>query len=205
MKPSCKKQMGLCLLVGALLGLPAGVFAGDTNNPTAAVAYPSFKIISQRNIFDPNRRGGAGERSRRIDPNRLARAEGFALVGTMIGKGGEYAFFSGSDARYKKVLKVSGVIANYTVTEVAPDHVKLETNGSQITMPVGMQMKKLDAGEWQMVDGTIALAKASDISSTTSTSETKDTESSEDAPSTGGSADAVLKRLMQQREKELTK
>jgi len=187
-----------------LLGLPASGFAGDTNNPTAAVAYPSFKIISQRNIFDPNRRGGAGDHGRRIDPNRLARAEGFALVGTMIGKGGEYAFFSGSDARYKKVLKVSGVIANYTVIEVAPDHVKLATNGSQITMPVGMQMKKLDAGEWQMVDGTIALAKTPEVSGATS-SETKDTESSEDVPSVGGSADAVLKRLMQQREKELTK
>ena len=111
-------------------GCPPPSLPADTNNPTAAVAYPSFKIISQRNIFDPNRRGGAGERSRRIDPNRLARAEGFALVGTMMGKGGEYAFFSGSDARYKKVLKVSGLIANYTVTEVALDHVKLETTSA---------------------------------------------------------------------------
>jgi hypothetical protein len=69
-------------------------------------------------------------------------------------------------------------------------------------MCVGMQMKKLDAGEWQLVDGTVALAKVSD----TSASETKDTDTSEDAPSTGSSsADAVLKRLMQQREKELNK
>ena len=65
-----------------------------------------------------------------------------------------------------------------------------------------MQMKKLDAGEWQLVDGTVAVAKISD----TPASETKDTETSDDGPSTGSSsADAVLKRLMQQREKELNK
>jgi hypothetical protein len=63
-------------------------------------------------------------------------------------------------------------------------------------------MKKLDAGEWQLVDGTVALATVSD----TSASETKDTEASDSAPSTGNSsADAVLKRLMQAREKELNK
>lgn len=68
-------------------------------------------------------------------------------------------------------------------------------------MSVGMQMKKLDAGEWQLVDGTVALAKVSD----TSASEVNDTETSDSGPATGGSADTVLKRLMQQREKELNK
>ncbi|HXI85579.1 MAG TPA: hypothetical protein VNL17_15970 [Verrucomicrobiae bacterium] len=189
-----------------MLWLPTRSFAGDTNNPTAAVAYPSFKIISQRNIFDPNRRAGSGERGRRIDPNRLARAEGFSLVGTLIDKRGEFAFFSGSDSKYKKVLKVAGTIADYKVTEVAPDHVQLETKGNQIKMAVGMQMKKLDAGEWQLVDGTVALAKPSETTDAASASETKDTETSDSGPSTGSSsADAILKKLMQQREKELNK
>ena len=62
-------------------------------------------------------------------------------------------------------------------------------------------MKKLDAGEWQLVDGTVALAKASEASGT----DTKAEDASESGPSTGGSADAILKRLMQQREKELNK
>jgi hypothetical protein len=176
-------------------------FAGDTNNTSSAVSLQSFKIVTQRNIFDPNRRAGSGERGRRIDPNRLARAEGFSLVGTLLDKRGEFAFFSGSDSKYKKVLKVAGTIADYKVTEVAPDYVELETNGNQIKMSVGMQMKKLDAGEWQLVDGTVALAKVSD----TSASEVNDTETSDSGPATGGSADTVLKRLMQQREKELNK
>jgi hypothetical protein len=192
-------------LAVALPCLPNRVFAANTNNTSntsSAVSLQNFKIITQRNIFDPNRRADSGERGRRIDPNRLARADGFSLVGTLIDKRGEFAFFSGSDPKYKKVLKVAGTIADYKVTEVAPDYVELETNGNQIKMSVGMQMKKLDAGEWQLVDGTVALAKVSD----TSASETKDTETSDDAPSTGSSsADAVLKRLMQQREKELNK
>jgi hypothetical protein len=183
--------------------LPSVASAAATNNPSPVVSLQNFKIITQRNIFDPNRQAGSGERGRRIDPNRLARADGFSLVGTLIDKRGEFAFFSGSDAKYKKVLKVAGTIADYKVTEVAPDYVKLESNSSnQVKMTVGMQMKKLDAGEWQLVDGTVALAKTSD----TSASETKDTEASDSAPSTGNSsADAVLKRLMQAREKELNK
>jgi len=190
----------LFALAAALVCLPVESFAGDTNN-ASTVSLQSFKIITQRNIFDPNRRAGSGERGRRIDPNRLARAEGFSLVGTLIDKRGEFAFFSGSDSKYKKVLKVAGTIADYKVTEVAPDHVQLETKGNQIKMTVGMQMKKLDAGEWQLVDGTVALAKISE----TSAYETTGTEASDNGPSTGSSADAVLKRLMQQREKELNK
>jgi hypothetical protein len=205
MKHSQKQRIGMLAwlaLVVVSCCLPSAAFAANTNSTSTTVSLQNFKIITQRNIFDPNRRAGSGERGRRIDPNRLARADGFSLVGTLIDKRGEFAFFSGSDPKYKKVLKVAGTIADYKVTEVAPDYVELETNGNQIKMCVGMQMKKLDAGEWQLVDGTVALAKVSD----TSASETKDTDTSEDAPSTGSSsADAVLKRLMQQREKELNK
>jgi len=190
-------------LAAALCCLSSAVFAADTNNASSVVSLQNFKIITQRNIFDPNRRAGSGERGRRIDPNRLARAEGFSLVGTLLDKRGEFAFFSGSDTKYKKVLKVDGIIAEYKVTEVTPDYVELESNSSnQVRMTVGMQMKKLDAGEWQLVDGTVALAKVSD----TAAPETKDIETSDSSPSTGSSsADAVLKRLMQAREKELNK
>jgi hypothetical protein len=206
MKHSWKQRITrLAWLVLAIASycLPNAVFAANTNSTSSAVSLQNFKIITQRNIFDPNRQAGSGERSRRIDPNRLARADGFSLVGTLIDKRGEFAFFSGSDSKYKKVLKVDGTIADYKVTEVAPDYVELESNSSnQVKMSVGMQMKKLDAGEWQLVDGTVALAKVSD----TATSETKDTETSDSGPGTGNSsADAVLKRLMQQREKELIK
>jgi len=206
MMPSPKQRidrLAWLALAAAFCCLPSAVFAAATNTPSSAVSLQNFKIITQRNIFDPNRRAGSGERGRRIDPNRLARADGFALVGTLIDKRGEFAFFSGSDSKYKKVLKVAGTIADYKVTEVAPDYVKLESNSSnQVKMTVGMQMKKLDAGEWQLVDGTVALATVSE----TSASETKDTETSDSAPSTGNSsADAVLKQLMQAREKELNK
>ncbi len=124
-------------------------------------------------------------------------------MGTLIDKRGEFAFFTGSDSKYKKVLKISGTIADYKVTQVTPGYVELESASSnQVKMTVGMQMKKLDAGEWQLVDGTMAVAKVSD----TSASETKDTETSDEPPSTGdSSADAVLKRLMQARAKELNK
>src|SRR5881628_3269284 len=52
--------------------------AQNTNAP-ARPDYPSFKIITERNIFDPNRSSRSGGRS---EQRRPARVESFALVGT---------------------------------------------------------------------------------------------------------------------------
>jgi len=65
--------------------------------------------------------------------------------------GASSPFFSGSDSKYKKVLKVAGTIADYKVTEVTPDYVEWKSNNSnQVKMTVGMQMKNLmrENGNW---------------------------------------------------------
>jgi hypothetical protein len=173
-----------------------------TNSPTSAVSFETFRIIAQRNIFNPNRyaRGQGGPRN----PRQIARAPGFALVGTMIYGKGAFAFFDGTDSQYKKVLKPSDTIADYRVAEIAPSYVKLETGGNQTTLPVGMQMKEID-GKWELAEGTESLGRSSDNPGGASVSE-KTTEAGPETSSGGGSdADAILKRLMQQREKELQK
>jgi hypothetical protein len=87
------------------------------------------------------------------------------------------------------VLEPDGEIAGYKITEVNSTHVKLEpTNGTAaIELPVGMQMKKEDEGEW----------KLSEYGQAAGTSGSGD----KSADSSGESSD-VLKRLLQKREQE---
>ena len=72
-----------------------------------------------------------------------------------------------------------------------PTHVKLEsTNGSAIELPVGMQMKKLEEGEWAVT----ARAESAQGSARPSTS----------SGASAGESSEILKRLMQRREQEGT-
>ncbi|MGD0016564.1 MAG: hypothetical protein ABSC38_03480 [Verrucomicrobiia bacterium] len=227
MNPIWYKQTGsnraawvLFALIPALTLLPSMGNAAATNRPPNAVAtnslpkvtattgsapaisFETFRIVAQRNIFNPNRYSG---RTGRRNPSQMAGAPGFALVGTIIYEKGAFALFDGSDAQYKKTLKLSDTIADYRVVEITPSHVKLETGTNQTTLSVGAQMKIID-GKWELADGTESVGKSPDTSSGAPASETATEASSEETSSGGGSgADAILRRLMQQREKELQK
>jgi hypothetical protein len=168
-----------------------------SNDASAGISFQDFKIITQRNIFDPNRRGGSGQPYvRRVDPSRLARADGFSLVGTLIYDREALAFFDGTDSRYRKVLKVDGDIANYKITEVTATFVKLVANGNEVKLPVGMQMKK-DGSEWRLMDGIAAPLVTADSTARTPAVESENTGDA--------STDEIMKRLMQKRAKELNK
>jgi hypothetical protein len=162
----------------------------QTTNAVARLDYPSFKIITDRNIFDPNR---TSRSSRRTDATRPARVESFALVGTMSYENGTFAFFDGSGSSYRKAVKTGDLIAGYKVVDISADRVNLEANGQQLELNVGVQMKKQDEGEWQLA------GRAESYS--TSSPATAATEKTNAA--SGGEVDDVLKKLMQKREQEL--
>lgn len=126
--------------------------AQRSKGATPAGSLDAFSIISRRNIFDPGRQAFSGPvRKRKLNPDVIARAEGFSLVGTLIHENGAFAFFDGSDETYRKVLQVTNSIAGFTVKEITPHYVRLEGKGEGITLPVGMQMKKLGPKDWQVV------------------------------------------------------
>ena len=138
-------------------------------------------MIWERNIFNPNRSPGSRRIVSASEPGKTTRTESFTLVGTMSYEKGRFAFFESSSSQYQKVLEVSGAIAGYKIADITPARVKLEsTNGQTIELPVGMQMKKEEAGEW-------GLASRAESSPKT------------EVP---GEASEVLKRLMQKREQE---
>ncbi len=166
----------------------------DGNVPTRP-DYSLFKIVAERNIFNPNRTARSA-RSTTRPRARETKVETFALVGTMTYDQVRLAFFDGTSRDYKKALKPTEAIAGYTIKEVAPDHVKLESKGKLTDLKVGMQMRRQDQGDWR-VNATIEPI-ASDAAASSTASSSTGTE-------TSGAESEILKKLMQKREQELKK
>jgi len=208
-----------------LLGAPLAMEAQDANPPSRR-DYSAFRIIAERNIFNPNRSGRSGRSAARAASEGRVATPSFALVGTMCYEQGRFAFFDGSSSDYRKALEPADSIAGYKIAAITPGHVKLEsTNGQPIDLAVGMQMKKQDEGDWLLVTiqngdgGEFAhylkdsagnwtqLSKFADrfglAASLAADDKTETAEATEADPA--GPADEVLKKLMQKREQELNK
>src|ERR1035441_9473136 len=91
--------------------------SGGTNNGPITLDYSSFKVVVDKNIFDPNRQPQRGPRTVRPTPKSF---DSLTLVGTMTYEKGTFAFFDGTSAEYKKALKLADAIAGYKVTNIAP-------------------------------------------------------------------------------------
>jgi hypothetical protein len=134
----------LLMMVLAASALPAS--AQGTNATPRQQDFSAFKIITDRNIFNPRRYARAGRRESRP----TARHETFTLVGTMTYEKGPFAFFEGTSSDYHKVLKPAETIAGYTVTSIVPPIVKLAAGTNEVQLKVGMQMRREEEGEWQV-------------------------------------------------------
>jgi hypothetical protein len=159
---------------------------------TAKLDYTSFRIVSDRNIFNASRSRSRGGRSNQ-ETRKPTRVDSFALVGTIDYEKGPHAFFDGSSSEFRKVLKPQGTIAGYKVTDIAQNSVKLVAGDKKIELLVGMQMRREDEGEWK-------LAARGESFSSRSTGASAGT--ADGAPS--GPMGDVLARLMQQRDQETT-
>ena len=145
---------------GQFAPLPSGNRAQASTGAT--LDYASFRIITERNIFDPNRSGRRPSRYENREPGRQARVDAFTLVGTMSYEKGQFAFFDGTSYEYRKALKPADMIAGYKIAEIAPKDVKLAaSNGTVVNLPVGMQMRREDEGAWQVTERTDTYTVAS--------------------------------------------
>jgi hypothetical protein len=182
------------LAAGLLCALLAGAAVAQETNRAVRADYTAFRIVAERNIFNANRSGGSVTSSR--GPRPASKVDAFRLVGVMEYDKGAFAFFDGTSSDYKKALQVHGKIASYTITNVAPNLVTLDNEGKRIELRVGMQVRRENEGEWQApASGELPAASGSASSSAAGPSESSDGDSS-------GELSDVLKRLMQQKEKE---
>ena len=180
----------------------------------------SFRIISERNIFNPNRSPRYAPRpTERREYRRPNRVDSFSLVGTMSYEKGQFAFFDGSSYEFHKTLKPADAIAGYKVIAVGRDRVLLAAGTNALELKVGTQMRREDEGPWHVGDrsdtypsvgSTATSSFPSDLASggTTATSGTTNagaTSNAEAPAAASGDAAEILKRLMQRREQEMNK
>lgn len=162
------------------------------------VSYESFKIVQERNIFDPKRMSRAARASARgsaAEAKKAAKVDTFSLVGILNSASGDFAFFEGSSSEFKKVARPKDSFAGFRVTEVTPNQVSLIVEGKTNRLSVGSRMKRQDDGPWEMASAGETIAAASSDSSSTS----------EDKGSSGGESGEsdILKRLRLKREREM--
>jgi len=155
-----------------------------TNGTPTSLEYSAFRLVADRNIFDPNRSPrstGAPVRPKTIDS--------FTLVGTMSYEKGVFAFFDGTSSDYKKAARPEDVIAGYKVIAISPESVKLMLKTNVMELRVGSQMHRREDGTWERSSGSASYAEASSTPASTA------------APASGAESD-VIKKMMQRREKE---
>jgi hypothetical protein len=183
--------------VGGVETNPPAELARQETEAGAGTGLQAYKIVYERNIFNPNR-GPRYSRRNGGDAPKPVKVEGFSLVGTLMSEKGAYAFFDGSDSQYRAALQTSNTIAGYTLTGITPNFVTLRSPSNAFDLTMNMQMRKQEEGDWEL------LASTGSWNSTNSASSTNATVSDEE----GGNdptADEVMKRLMKKREEELKK
>lgn len=187
---------GRLFAIALLLCLARTAPAQETANSTET-NFSRFRLIAERNIFNPNRSG-------RSDPpvsrptSRPAQVESFSLVGT-LGDGQHWvAFFDGTRSELRGRLQLDDTIGDYTVSEISSSGVLLRQDTNTIQLRVGMQVRRENDGPWLLADraeSTRTRDRSSPAESASRTTSTTANAASVD--------DEVLRRLMQQREREL--
>lgn len=174
-------------------GRSPGETPSKGSKEASPLAFASFKVISDRNIFNPGRtrRSGGGDGAPAPKPKVV---ETLSLVGTMTYDKGDLAFFDGSSATYRKALRTNDVIAGYQVVGIARNTVRLTREGKGLELSVGGKLRREDEGEWTVAETGAAKPGSSETSSASS---------DDDSKSEGGAESDILKRLMQKREQEM--
>jgi hypothetical protein len=165
---------------------------GSSSTTRVATDFSAFKIISDRNIFDPNR-----SPRRTGGPTRRAKSvESVTLVGILSYEKGDFAFFNSSSSEHKKVLKASDTIAGFKLASIGANSVKLSAGRKEVELKIGSQLRREEEGEWTLSAQSEAspATPAASLSSAAKPSEAG-------AASESGESE-VLKKLRQRREQE---
>lgn len=171
----------------------------SSTNAVAQNSYEAFKLVNDRNIFNPSRsaRFARGDRPEG-EPKKVSKVETVSLVGVMSYAKGDLAFFDGSSSDYRKVIKPSDQLGSHRLLEIGANFVQMVTDGKTNRVAIGGGLRRQDDGVWEVV--VSGIKSTADASSSPVSSEGGDAATA--AASSGGETD-LLKRLMQKREQEL--
>jgi hypothetical protein len=174
--------------------------------PASAPEFKDFKIILDRNVFDPSRsqRSSREERGRRVQPpDRLA------LMGVLIDNGKAVAFFEGSQREYNTELQRGETIDGYTITNIRTDRLIMQKGNQRIDLPVGSSLTKRSGEDWALSSREASEESSprygsSDKDSVTSGSIASGAQERSTASSVNeGSSNDIMKKLMERRRQEV--
>ena len=182
-------------IVALLATFSLASLAQETNSAPDGLDFDSFKIITQRNIFDPTRTGRRP--TRRDGPQR--RIERVSLVGTSLDPKGEAAFFTGSGVP-DKPLKVGDSLKELKIVQITEDGVRLkgQSNTFVLDFENRRSLRREENGPWQGSSDTsdtapVATANTDEAGSSASTTAVKPA---------SGSPDTVAEMLRKRRLEE---
>ena len=188
--------LGIALLAAAAPTLSAQSRADRRSKTPASQSadpFDAFRTIGERNIFDPNRQ----PRIRRDSSNEVVTPadEVVSFVGTLQYEKGLFAFFDGSDQRYRTTIPIGGSIAGFSITQIAPRSVSLSAKDRLLTLRMGESLRRRDGSDWTVSTLAQPLGDA--------TSPSAASPSRPDPSAIPADASTTLRRLMEQRQKQL--
>jgi hypothetical protein len=172
--------------------------------PDSPPDLTAFRLISERNIFNPNRskRTPASENRTARTARRTPRIETVTLVGTLSYEKGDFAFFEGSLPGLSRAFNPGDVIAGFRIQEILHDRIVLNHNESTTILPLRGQLRREDDAPWTVADTPTPEAPSTPASATSATS-TDPTATSSTENQSERNADEVLQRLLERRQREL--
>lgn len=143
---SVRRRASCAVVTALLLSMVSGL--AEQTNRTARPDESAVRMISDRNIFNPNRFARSSGRTSRTESRPASRVESFTLVGLMAYEKGVFAFFDGTSASYRKTLETEGTISEFKIAGLNSHQVKLVSGTNEFTLRVGMQVRREDEGDW---------------------------------------------------------
>ena len=179
---------GLALAASA----PTSSSSSSRRSAPAAPApgdFENFRIIAERNIFNPNRIGRVREGG---EAPTAPREEMFTLVGTLETEKGIVAIFDSPDSALRKAVREGQSLGGFNVKTISAGKVELTGEKQSFALNLAQRLRRVEEGEWKVSNvepPPVAAPSGPDPSST--------------PPAIPANASEVLRRLMEQRQKQL--
>jgi len=179
----------------AVVSLPVGSVS-FAQAPAPAQGFDVYRVLGERNIFDPNRLPMVQGAPPRVVEQPHKATDYVMLTGVMVNNGKALAFFSGSRPDYDKVTEVNGEIAGAKLTRIAPAGIEVDRAGKKIVVAVGQTVPFDDSAPG--APPTDAVASTAAAPATTGTGD-----ASPATPQLPGNLNEVMRRMMERRQHEL--
>ena len=129
--------------------------APKTPAPSSAPwSFEHFRLLLQRNIFDPARRPAPSAERKKRPPK--PRSERLTLTGAICYGGRAFAFFDGSQSDWHGVFSPGDQVAGWTVARVDSRGVRLEREAETRELRVGESLVRRGEEPWRVTQVALA-------------------------------------------------